>query len=209
MALNTLPAGAFADSTITSAKLNLANNFAFTGTVSGAGYDLLHTISASGDTTITFNSTYITSAYKKYIVSVIDLVPGTDAQHLKFLASTDNFTGDLGSYQRSISHENNASSGTLDEVNASANMDPLQITGSGSCGSATGEGACFDFHLFNPAGSLYKNIAILGTFMDNSTTMRMIIGSANITSTSAVNAIRFFMASGTIASGTFKLFGVN
>ena len=37
MALNTLPAGAFADSAITSAKINLANTFAFTGTVTGAG----------------------------------------------------------------------------------------------------------------------------------------------------------------------------
>jgi len=36
MALNTLPAGAFADSAITSSKINLANNFAFTGTVTGA-----------------------------------------------------------------------------------------------------------------------------------------------------------------------------
>ena len=195
--------------TVASTGIDLSDSFAFTGTVSGAGYDLLNTVTASNDANVTFNSTYITSSYKKYIVSVIDLVPSTDAQHLKFLASTDNFSSDLGSYQRSISHENNQSSGNLDEVNASANMDPLQITGSGSCGSATGEGACFDFHLFNPSGSLYKNVAILGTFMDNATSMRMIIGSANITSTSAVNAIRFFMASGNIASGTFKLFGVN
>ena len=36
MALNTLPAGAFADDAITSAKINLANTFAFTGTVTGA-----------------------------------------------------------------------------------------------------------------------------------------------------------------------------
>jgi|TARA_X000001388_G_C2159633_1_gene95676 hypothetical protein len=196
-------------SKIKSESVDLTDSYAFTGTISGAGYDLIHTITASSDDNVTFNSTYITSTYKKYIISVVDLVPGTDAQHLKFLASADNFTGDLGSYQRSISHENNASSGNLDEVNASANMDPLQITGSGSCGSATGEGACFDFHLYNPAGSLYKNIAILGTFMDNATSMRMIIGSANITSTSAVNAVRFFMASGNIASGTFKLYGVN
>jgi len=194
---------------VDSTGIDLSDSFAFTGTVSGAGYDLVHTITASSDDDVTFSSTYITSTYKKYIISVVDLVPGTDAQHLNFLASANNFTGDLGSYQRSISHENNQSSGTLDDVNASANMDPLQITGSGSCGSATGEGACFDFHLFNPAGSLYKNIAILGTFMDNSTSMRMIIGSANITSTSAVNAVRFSMASGNIASGVFKLFGVN
>ena len=36
MALNTLPAVAFADDAITSAKINLANTFAFTGTVTGA-----------------------------------------------------------------------------------------------------------------------------------------------------------------------------
>ena len=36
MALNTIPAGAFADDAITSAKINLANTFAFTGTVTGA-----------------------------------------------------------------------------------------------------------------------------------------------------------------------------
>ena len=195
--------------TVASTGIDLSDSFAFTGTVSGAGYDLLNTVTASDDANVTFSSTYITSTYKKYIISVVDLVPASDAQHLNFLASTDNFSSDLGSYQRSISHENNQSSGNLDEVNASANMDPLQITGSGSCGSATGEGACFDFHLFNPSGSLYKNIAILGTFMDNSTSMRMIIGSANITSTSAVNAVRFSMASGNIASGVFKLFGVN
>jgi len=35
MALNTLPAGAFADDAISSDKINLANTFAFTGTVTG------------------------------------------------------------------------------------------------------------------------------------------------------------------------------
>ena len=44
MALNTLPAGAFADDAISSDKINLANTFAFTGTVTGTVYDskLLH-----------------------------------------------------------------------------------------------------------------------------------------------------------------------
>ena len=175
----------------------------------GGSLNLLSTINLSNDANATFNSTYITSDYKKYIVSVIDLIPQTDSIHFQFLASTDNFTSDLGSYQRAISHESNQSTGVLDEINASTNMDPLQITGSGSLGTATGEGLCLDFHLYNPTGSLYKNIAILGTFMDHQTTMRHVIGSANITSTSSVNAIRFQMASGNLGSGTIKLYGVN
>tara|TARA_R100001591_G_scaffold32686_4_gene43711 strand:- start:18518 stop:19135 length:618 start_codon:yes stop_codon:yes gene_type:complete len=47
MALNTLPAGAFADDAITSAKINLANTFAFTGTVTGAG-DITKIVTVDG-----------------------------------------------------------------------------------------------------------------------------------------------------------------
>ncbi len=46
MALTTLPANAFVDDAITSDKINLANNFAFTGTVSGAG-KILQVISST------------------------------------------------------------------------------------------------------------------------------------------------------------------
>ena len=64
MALNTLPAGAFADDAISSDKINLANTFAFTGTVTGVPSGLTkissHTITAVNEFNITsiFSSTY-------------------------------------------------------------------------------------------------------------------------------------------------------
>ena len=56
MALNTLPAGAFADSAITSSKINLANNFAFTGTVTGAG-KVLQVVHVESSSAISSSST--------------------------------------------------------------------------------------------------------------------------------------------------------
>ena len=69
MALNTLPPGAFADNAITSDKINLANNFAFTGTITGAS-DVVQVASASGGGTTTqvFNGCF-TSTYKFYLVA--------------------------------------------------------------------------------------------------------------------------------------------
>tara|TARA_B100001057_G_scaffold443525_1_gene479674 strand:- start:158 stop:784 length:627 start_codon:yes stop_codon:yes gene_type:complete len=71
MALNTLPAGAFADDAISSDKINLANTFAFTGTVTGiqSDFELLNTTtisSAVGD--VSWGSSYVTDTHKIYIL---------------------------------------------------------------------------------------------------------------------------------------------
>jgi len=70
MALNTLPAGAFADDAISSDKINLANNFAFTGTVTGVASGLTkitsYTIPSS---TSEFNLNGIfTTTYDHYMI---------------------------------------------------------------------------------------------------------------------------------------------
>ena len=67
MALNTLPAGAFADDAISSDKINLANTFAFTGTVTGTPKALVKvgdikstSSSTNHDITSCFSDTYDT-----------------------------------------------------------------------------------------------------------------------------------------------------
>ncbi len=196
--------------TVASTGIDLSDSFAFTGTVSGAGYDLVHTITASSDANVTFNSTYITSTYKHYIVQMIDLVPATDSQHLKFLASADNFSSDIGSYDRLISHDSSGNAGTPDQFNGSTNMDPLQITGTQACGSASGESFSGHLCIYNPSNSsVQKMMSVEAAYVDSDAVSRMAQGYCTIDSTSAVNAIRFFFASGNIASGVFKLYGVN
>jgi len=106
MALNTLPAGAFADDAISSDKINLANTFAFTGTVTGVPSGLTkiasHTITAVNE----FNITNIFSAtYENYriIASGIGLLSTSGEQTFRLIDSggsnvTTNYTNSSVGY---------------------------------------------------------------------------------------------------------------
>lgn len=64
-------------------------------------------------------------------------------------------------------------------------------------------------YLYRPSGSGYKTISSTVSFADrNNTPYHAVrIGSSN--TTTAVNAIQFYMASGNISTGTFRLYGLN
>ena len=75
MALNTLPAGAFADDAITSDKINLANTFAFTGTVTGAAK-----IGQVSETTFTLDQDITSTSYVELNTACrIALTPATSS----------------------------------------------------------------------------------------------------------------------------------
>jgi len=69
MALNTLPAGAFADDAITAAKINLANTFAFTGTVTGTpqGITKIATVDGAGASQVDFDGNLGSYTYNMII----------------------------------------------------------------------------------------------------------------------------------------------
>src|SRR3954469_20460333 len=58
----------------------------------GGGMVLLQTQNASLVASVTFGSTYLTSAYKKYVIELIDVVPEIDVQTLRMVVSEDNGT---------------------------------------------------------------------------------------------------------------------
>ena len=87
MALNTLPAGAFADDAITSDKINLANTFAFTGTVTGTPSDMLLLSSVDSHTSptsaVVFNSSVVDSTtYRSFLITGSHIYSVTNAQTL-------------------------------------------------------------------------------------------------------------------------------
>ena len=77
MALNTLPATAFADDAITADKINLANTFAFTGTVTGTPHGLVRLGGANatgqnvGDVSFDLFSTTYDFYYVTFVVSFV------------------------------------------------------------------------------------------------------------------------------------------
>ena len=78
-------------SRIQAESMNLADTFAFSGTVSGAGgMDLLSTQTASDSTEIIFDNSLITDAYDNYFLMGSRLSPATNAVNPLLFYSIDN-----------------------------------------------------------------------------------------------------------------------
>ena len=83
---------------IQSESINLADNFAFSGTVTGAGsrLNLLNTTSASSASSVIFDSSLITSTYDQYFITCPAVNVLTNATDLNLFISSDNGTGTQG-----------------------------------------------------------------------------------------------------------------
>jgi hypothetical protein len=77
-----------------------------------------------------------------------------------------------------------------------------------SMGNATNEFLMSTLYLFNPSLSGYKKLTHLTTYGATNGDAIQSIGSAEIGTSSAVNAIKFAMSSGNIASGEIQVYGV-
>jgi len=190
-----------------------SGNLSF-ATVSGGTGDLvlLETQTASASSTIDFTSN-IDSTYKNYLFALIDMVPATDQVQFHMRVSTDG-----GSSWKSGSSDYTYRSEARDDSNSTANWGStgenkiriLGHTGGFRIGNAAGEGISID-NLFmpNPAGTSIDQAFLIDTVysLDNGEVARS-SGHGRYQATTAVNGIRFFMSSGNISSGTFKLYGV-
>ncbi len=175
----------------------------FTPNINASGLVLLDTQSASSSASIAF--TGLDSTYKEYIFELSALVPQTDAVNLYVTFSVNNGSSYLStvySWSRFVTVEGGAF------VMAGASSD-AQIIMPG-LGNATGENGNFSCKLYDPASAVYKlftwNAAVAGQ-----TSGAVFVGSgagSYLGATQAINAIKFAMSSGNIASGVFKLYGM-
>lgn len=81
-------------------SMDLTDNYAFTGTVTGAGssdFVKLNETVASNSSNVIFNNTLVTTTYKNYIVKGSDLAGSSNGAQLQTYISADNggsYTGD-------------------------------------------------------------------------------------------------------------------
>lgn len=168
------------------------------------------TQTASASSSIDF--TGLSNTYIVYKIVVKSVVPGTD---------TDNFylrfgTGGTPTYQASnyaygLYGYAAGGSGLLQDANSGVNQMIINYTGSGlRLGSATNEIYDGVFYIFNPsasAGYHYMQYQAEYAAYDGSNHCFISGGGVWLDAT-AVTAARFLMSSGTIASGTFSLYGL-
>ena len=170
---------------------------------------LLATATASASATISFTS--ISSTYSSYRIIGSNIIPATDDTSLNTVVSIDGGS----SYVAGTSYEwvnfiySTSATGSK-STNNSAAVITLNGTAAGmTLGTGTGESFNFCLDLYNPSqAAAYHGMSWTGGGRMSGTEQCVVGGFGNYKAIDAVNAIRFLMSSGNIASGIFKLYGI-
>jgi hypothetical protein len=171
----------------------------------GAGLVFLNSQTASSSASVAFDSTYITSTYEVYKIFATDIISATDNVNFRVHYSDDNGSNYDKTFRMAVFG--------LDDTNSSMIYNQ-ETSGSGTTtlnanrpGNAADEQTNMEFTLYKPSGGYgYAHyIMALGGSNDR---MSIQIGALRVGESDAINNIKFDFASGNIASGTFRLYGV-
>ena len=183
-----------------------------TAVVAGAALPvLIETVTISNDATVSITA-FNNALYSEYEIELIDIVPATDGQNLRGLASTDggsSYGSDystflLGGHTGAIGYQKSYSAG----AKAAAY---IYLSGAGGeIGTAGGEPPYnAKITIYDAARASVTDIGIMGSHHDASASAYFMSfeGRARVNLASDVDAFRFYSSSGNITSGIVKLWG--
>ena len=210
MALSKLAANSF----------DLTDNYAFTGTTTGATSTqklfLIKNLDASSSSTLSFvngsSSVVFDNTYKTYYFKFINVHPATDNQKFQFQATTDgsNFNTTVTTTTFIAAHKEDDSAASLDYE---SDHDISQGTGFARLASGVkndNDSSCTgELWFFNPSSTTFvKHWFSRVAEMHNHPAARDVLGAGYFNTTSAITGVQFKMASGNIDSGRIALYGI-
>ena len=191
-----------------SQNTSLAGDLSVTGAISGTDMELSHTSTVSSNVGQVQIDGHFTSAFKNYKVIGSNVHLDTDDVNLnlKFMSGGSLITG---SVHRSGMMRVLNDSTIVGHVAESTDTEFAFALGN-KVGSATGEHTNFELMLYDPlATDNFKHFRAMTTNNDSSNRVRNILVSGFYNSgQSALSGIEIVPASGNIASGVFKLYGL-
>ena len=172
----------------------------------------LQTQTASSSSTITFSSTYITSTYNRYIITMDSLNCSSDGGNITADISINNGSSYLSSVANYLwirGYSNTGGNADVWKANMGDAASSIFILGSGiGAGTTAPETYSGTLTLLNTNSGKGKLIQVDGQFLGNGGQLvRQEVNMAH-SSTSAINNIKFAPNTGTITNGTFCLYGV-
>lgn len=212
----TLTAGTAANNVVQldgSAKLPAVDGSALTNLSSlSSGWRHIKSVTASGSSAIDFangvSSVVINSTYDVYAVAFQDVVPVTDGANLMMRTSTDagsTFAASSSDYVYSGLYSSSSSSSASANVSTGANSIVL-FPGAASQTERASSGIIY---IHNPAGTTSAKRITWQAAGGGTTAQEIsITGSGRRDAIADVDAFRFMMSSGNIASGVFSLYGL-
>lgn len=172
----------------------------------GGGLKLLYAVTVSGATNVPFNSTYITSAYNRYVLK-FDSLYGSGNADLYLTVSTNNGSTYLSSNYNATGIIMNIGSPGVNG-GAPSGVAQLQLTlGNGNgVSSTTTNVASGSIEFSAPAASAQINFVWDMIGATGASTQTMFRGAGGNSGTTPINNIKIAPASGTI-TGNFQLYG--
>lgn len=173
----------------------------------GASLVLLETITASNSATVEF-SIGINSTYDTYIIKLSGIIPVSNTQTLRMRGSTDGgstfLTTSIYTFAINSTYSDATASVTDKQVNGSTiNLidDISFVTTGGVSGS---------LELYSPSSTaLHKQIKIsISGYESTADDFKTVEGMCSVSTTTAINALQFYFATGNISSGIFSLYGI-
>ena len=181
---------------------------------------LIKTLTASSSSTLSFvdgsSDVVLDSTYKEYLFILNNIHPSDNAVAFQFNGSADtgsnyNATKTTSFHQGYTEEDGGSTSWGYDTGSDLAQSTNFQNFTSGSLANNNDDCLAATVRLFNPSSTTFvKHFMIeaqaINSTSDPNVTINKIGGYFN--TTSAIDAIQFKCASGTIDSGTIQLFGV-
>ena len=186
----------------------------------GAYEKLVTTTVSSSASTVEFNSTYITTAHRDYKIVITGLEPSADDEQLAMAISSDNGSSfiDSSNYDQGAFGSRSDASGAAAPTGRNVqNNSRFLITGNNvSAGSSTGEKVHAHIEIFDPLNQNSDDqflTAMWDCIIVDADSAKVSRGSgagvfnASGSEDTVFNAIKIFMAGGTIDKGSFTLYG--
>ena len=195
---------------------NVGRNSGLVKAASAAGgeWTLIETKTASSDSTLSFTSG-LDSTYDEYVFTFNNIHPETDATSFSFNISIDGGSNYNVAKTTTMFRTQHYESGTSGVITYITGNDLANGTGEQYIHQESGMGADNDqclagmLYLFSPSSTTFVKHFMSTTINVNAGDRcreAFVAGYGN--TTSAVDAIRFQMASGNIDAGTISLYGI-
>jgi len=163
----------------------------------------LATATASSSATINFNN--LDNRFSHYTIIVQNLTVATDNANLNFRTSSNNgisYASTVGDYTHSVYYHTESA-----VASSTFSLGSCVLTYNG-LGNDAGN-LCFGvINIFNPSGSYRCKMGSEFIYMSSAETVNRAMSSFYRNDASYVNAVRIYASSGSIASGTFTLYGI-
>jgi len=172
-------------------------------------WEFISSSTASASSEITF--TGLSSTYSTYVVILHEVQPVTDGVILYMQTSSNNgvsYDSAAGNYAWAASSTNDG--GTFDPEGSSSDT-KISIAGDASSeelGNASNETVAATVWIFKPSDAQYLKVLFDCNYTDLVVDQVSVHGSGSRLSAADVDAVRFYMSSGNISQGTFKLYGL-